>query len=241
MSSRDDGLSWTRPEEITKSVKKPDWTWYATGPGSGIQLEKGSFKGRLVIPCDHIEENTNRYYSHIIYSDDHGRSWKLGGRTPKDQVNECEVVELTDGTLMLNMRNYDRSKRNRQVALSGDGGISWSDQKFDDTLIEPICQAAIERYRWPRNDRQGILLFSNPADKDERRRLTLRASFDEGNSWPLEMLMHAGPSAYSDLAVLDDESIACLYEAGEKSPYENIIFARIAPLEMSPMKMHEKD
>jgi sialidase-1 len=241
MSSNDDGLSWTRPQEITTFVKKPNWTWYATGPGSGIQLQKGRFKGRLVIPCDHIEEKTKHYYSHIIYSDDHGRSWKLGGRTPKHQVNECEVVELADGTLMLNMRNYDRSKRNRQIALSGDGGITWSDQRFDETLIEPICQAAIERYRWPKDDRQGILLFSNPADKDERRRLTLRASFDEGKSWPLEMLLHPGPSAYSDLAVLDDESIACLYEAGEKSPYESIIFARIAPLKMNPMKMHEKD
>ena len=76
----------------------------------------------MVIPCDHIEASTERYYSHIIYSDDHGASWKLGGSTPNDQVNECQVVELTDGRLMLNMRNYDRSEHNRQIAFSDNGG-----------------------------------------------------------------------------------------------------------------------
>ena len=135
--------------EITNAVKKDDWTWYATGPGSGIQIQHGPHKGRLVIPCDHIEADTKHYYSHVIYSDDHGETWQLGGTTPQHQVNECEVVELSGGRLMLNMRNYDRTKKNRQVAISDDGGLTWQEQRFDPTLIEPICQAAIERYRWP--------------------------------------------------------------------------------------------
>ena len=101
----DDGLRWSKPVEITSSVKKPDWTWYATGPGAGIQLTQGRYKGRLVIPCDHIEAESKKYYSHVIYSDDNGKTWTLGGSTPQDQVNECEVVELSDGRLMLNMRN----------------------------------------------------------------------------------------------------------------------------------------
>ncbi|MCA9080940.1 MAG: exo-alpha-sialidase, partial [Planctomycetaceae bacterium] len=100
----------------------PDWTWYATGPGSGIQMEAGPHQGRLVIPCDHIQAQTKHYYSHVIYSDDHGASWRLGGSSPQHQVNECEVVELDDGRLLLNMRNYDRSHKARQVAFSNDGG-----------------------------------------------------------------------------------------------------------------------
>jgi sialidase-1 len=130
---------------------------------------------------------------------------------------------------MLNMRNYDRSKKARQVAISRDGGLTWGEQRFDSALVEPICQAAIERY-----DRTGqggeaapILLFSNPASDTARKAMTLRASFDQGQTWPASLLLHAGPSAYSDLAVLADGQIACLYEAGEQNAYESIVFARI--------------
>jgi hypothetical protein len=225
-SSSDDGRTWSRPQEITARTKRPEWTWYATGPGSGIQIEHGPHKGRLIIPCDHIEAGTKHYYSHVIYSDDHGETWRLGGSTPRHQVNECEVVELTGGRLMLNMRNYDRSKKNRQVAFSDDGGLTWKDQRFDPVLIEPLCQAAIERFSWPGKDSRSIILFSNPASEKDRRNMTVRASFDEGKTWSSERVLHAGPSAYSDLAVLPDNEIACLYEAGMNSPYESIVFAR---------------
>lgn len=223
--SRDDGITWSKPKEITQETKKPGWTWYATGPGSGIQINRGPHKGRLVIPCDHIEASTKHYYSHVIYSDDHGKSWKLGGRTPRHQVNECEVVELAGGKLMLNMRNYDRSKKNRQVAVSGDGGLTWQAQRFDMTLIEPICQAAIERFRWPGDGKPGVILFSNPASRQGRVAMTVRASLDEGATWPLSRLLWKGGSAYSDLAVLPKGDIACLYEAWSKRSYGSIVFA----------------
>ena len=159
--SDDDGKTWSTAAEITAGVKKSDWGWYATGPGSGIQIERGPHKGRLVIPCDH--GTPKEYWSHVFYSDDHGKTWTLGGTTQQPAVNECQVVELADGTLMLNMRNYNRSQKTRQVALSDDGGTTWKDQRFSETLIEPVCQAAIERYRWPDQDKPGVILFSNPA------------------------------------------------------------------------------
>jgi hypothetical protein len=227
MHSSDDGLTWSQPEEITADVKEKDWTWYATGPGSGIQIQHGPHKGRLVIPCDHIEAGTKHYYSHIIYSDDSGKTWQLGGSTPKHQVNECEVVELPGGRLMLNMRNYDRSRKSRQVAISDDGGMTWKDQRFETILIEPICQAAIERYSWPGKESQSIIFFSNPASNKGRVNMTLRASFDEGRTWPAKKVLHTGPSAYSDLAVLRNGEIACLYEAGEAHPYQSIVFASL--------------
>jgi len=224
--SDDEGLSWTVPQEITASVKREDWTWYATGPGAGIQLTKGKYAGRLVIPCDHIEAGTKHYYSHVIFSDDGGGSWLLGGRSPHHQVNECQVVELNDTRLMLNMRNYDRSKNYRQTAVSVDGGLIWKDQKFDQSLVEPVCQAAFRRYSWPEKQSKGILLFSNPADQMKRIKMTIRISYDEGTSWPVARLLNGHPSAYSDLAVLDNNQIACLYETGENSAYETITYAR---------------
>ncbi len=218
-SSNDDGLTWALPKDITSDVKKAGWTWYATGPGNGIQLEKPKHKGRLIIPCDHIEAESKKYYSHIIYSDDHGLSWQLGGRTPEDMVNECAVVELDNGDLMLNMRNYDRAKTNRAVSISNDAGRTWSNITHDHVLIEPICQASIIKHN-------KHILFSNPASTDHRIKMTVRASTDSGKTWPMSKLIHPGPSAYSSLTTLMDSYIGLLYEKGKTHPYEKITFAR---------------
>jgi sialidase-1 len=223
--STDDGLTWSTPAEITAAVKPPHWTWYATGPGAGIQIERGPHRGRLVIPCDHIEAGTGHYYSHVIYSDDGGSTWKLGGSTPQHQVNECEVVELTGSRLLLTMRNYDPARNTRQQALSTDGGLTWTQQRLVPELIEPICQASIRRLSWPDNNRPGVLLFSNPASL-KRERLTLRASLDEGETWPVARLVDPRPSAYSCLAILPNGQVGILYETGEQNPYECLVFAR---------------
>lgn len=223
--SKDDGATWSEPREITATTKLPNWTWYATGPGAGIQLESKKHKGRLVIPCDHIEAKTKHYYSHVIYSDDHGETWQLGGRTPQHQVNECQVIELSNGHLMLNMRNYDRSKKQRQVAISKDGGATWGDQHFDATLIEPVCQASIRKVAGIRGKNKKQVLFSNPASDSKRVNMTVRLSNDNGTTWAHKLVLHEGPSAYSDLAILDDSKVACLYERGEENPYETITFS----------------
>ncbi len=233
--SEDNGATWSSPLEFTAAVKAEDWTWYATGPGAGIQIERGPHKGRMIVPCDHIEAKTNRYYSHVIYSDDRGQTWKRGGRTPRDRVNECQVVELADGRLMLNMRNYERAQRRRQVAFSSDGGETWTDQGFDKGLPEPTCQASIRRAKWPINGEPGLIVFSNPASEKTRANLVVRGSVDEGVTWTLAKTLHKGPAAYSDLVVLDDGTIGCLFEAGEKGPYEKIVFASFAPEELKPV------
>ncbi|RMF95802.1 MAG: exo-alpha-sialidase, partial [Planctomycetota bacterium] len=221
-TSDDDGRTWSPPVNLTKTLKRPEWTWYATGPGCGIATRSG----RLVIPCDHIVAETKHRGSHVVFSDDHGETWHLGGSV-EPAWNECEVVELSDGALLLNMRNYDRSKTCRAVAVSRDGGATWSSVRFDEALPEPICQASIRRYCFPSDDRLGIMLFSNPADARARVRMTLRASFDDCKSWPVDLVLWEGPSAYSCLAVREDGTILCLYERGKSHPYETITLARV--------------
>ncbi|MEE2908210.1 MAG: SUMF1/EgtB/PvdO family nonheme iron enzyme [Planctomycetota bacterium] len=223
MQSDDNGRTWSEARDITADVKLPDWTWYATGPGAGIQVKRGPHVGRLIIPCDHIEAGSKHYYSHVFYSDDHGRTWELGGSSPDHQVNECEVVEGNDGSLLLNMRNYDRSQRTRQVCKSTDGGQTWTNQRHDPTLIEPICQASIRRIREARGKTPGLVVFSNPASREGRVKMTLRGSTDDGATWPYARELYDGPSAYSCLVSLPDGDIGCLYEA---DGYGRIEFAR---------------
>tara|TARA_R110002050_G_scaffold133134_7_gene255480 strand:- start:79 stop:1239 length:1161 start_codon:yes stop_codon:yes gene_type:complete len=224
LKSENDGKSWSRPVEITTDVKLPNWTWYATGPGSGIQILGGKYKDRLVIASDHIEAVTKKYYSHTIFSDDHGATWELGGSTPLDQVNECEVVELSDHRLLLNMRNYDRQMSSRQLAYSDDGGESWKDMYHHESLIEPICQASTLRFDFMG---QVYILFANPADIKNRINMTLRLSSDDGKSWPIEKQIFPGPSAYSDLTARDGESLGILYEGGRDSAYQGIIWETV--------------
>jgi len=225
--SDDDGRTWTKPVDISRKVKKEEWSWFATGPGSGIQLKHGKHKRRLVIPCDHKipAEKDAISFSHVIYSDDHGDTWQLGGGTSTDKCNECEVVELSDGRLLLNMRSHDKSVKKRQICYSDDGGATWSKPQSDETLIEPICQASIRRARWPSEGKPGVILFSNPASTKGRENLTIRASYDDGRSWRDSKVLYPRSSAYSCLTVLADGSIGCLYE---KDNYGRITFARFS-------------
>jgi len=215
--SIDDGATWTEPVEITSTTKKSDWTWYATGPGVGIQLTTG----RMVIPCDHIVAGSKVFRAHIIYSDNHGATWEIGG-IRGDRTNECQSVELINGKLLLNMRNYSGNHR-RAVAISDDKGMTWSDVTYDQTLIEPVCQASLLRFTDTINSDRSRILFSNPAS-EKREKMTVRLSYDECASWEISKVIHPGPSAYSCLAALNDGTIACLYERGNDHAYETITF-----------------
>ncbi|MFO1023503.1 MAG: sialidase family protein [Planctomycetales bacterium] len=230
-TSTDDGLTWSTPRDIkARKVTKPDWNWVATGPGIGVILTRGPHAGRIVIPCDHKiagEKSTN---SHMMYSDDAGKSWKIS--TPiQPGGDECQVIQRADGTLVVNTRIEEGWQGWRGVATSDDGGATWTAITFDKRLPCPKCEASFLRLR----DRR--VLFSNPHPPlgpnghptGERVNLTLRLSSDEARTWPQSRLMHSGPSAYSTLAELPDGSILCLYEGGDKNPYESLRLARLTP------------
>jgi sialidase-1 len=216
--SEDDGRTWAKPVEITKDVKRPEWTWFATGPGVGIQTKSGA----LVVPCDSKDLGGKKGFAFVMTSADGGKTWKTGG-VVGDLWNECQVAEREDGSLLLNMRNHDRTKRRRGVAISEDGGATWTEAVPDPALVEPVCQASL--FRHP----TAGLLFSNPGTASTRTRMTLRLSPDDGKTWSVSKELYDGPSAYSCLGVLPDGTILCLYERGDKSPYERIVLARFGP------------
>jgi sialidase-1 len=236
-SSNDDGLNWSTPEDITAVAKRASWGWYATGPGMGVQLTQGPHKGRLVVPANHSYDEPNgtlsgggfEYGAHSIFSDDHGKTWQLGG-VIQPKMNESQLVELYDGegTLLINMRSY-YGKNRRAQSKSRDGGISWSQAVHIEDLIEPVCQGALIRYHGKARGASPILLFSNPAST-KREHMEVKASKDHGNTWETWVTLYNGPSAYSALAVLPSGEVLCLYEKGENSPYEQISLVKLGSL-----------
>ena len=235
VTSDDDGRTWSTAADITGQVKKPEWKFYAVGPGAGIQLRHGPHKGRIVIPAYHrlTANKSGASRAHVFYSDDHGKSWKIGGVTGL-HTNECQVVETLVGGkpgLLLNARNHwARSggkpglAGKRIVVRSTDAGASWGEPEFDAALIEPTCQASLFRHSFASSARRGRVLFANPAAKS-RSHVTLRLSYDEGRTWPVAREVYAGSSAYTALEVLPDGDVVVLFE---RDGYSKLTLARLS-------------
>src|SRR5690606_29835701 len=216
--SDDEGKTWEEPKEITESVKDSTWDWHGTGPVHGIQVTGGAHTGRLIAPSYFTvrEDGTQKDHSHVIYSDDNGKTWRSGAPTPGEGVGECTVSELSDGRLMLNMRTGNTGTRS--YCISEDGGETWGELQTDLNLIDPSCQGSLLA-----TELQGehTLFFSNAASV-ERTHMTVKKSTDDGANWSSSLLIHHGPAAYSDLAMSDDGRLILLYEGGSGRPYEGI-------------------
>jgi sialidase-1 len=227
ISSTDAGQSWSAPVNITTQVHRPhqpgyhpdyqfeeDWRSYALTPGHALQLSNG----RLFVPANHSagppQENFNEYRSHALFSDDHGATWQLSENVAMPSSNEATAAELPNGNVMMNIRQQNGEKRQRLVAISSDGGQSWSQVFFDSTLVDPVCQASLLNYTTP--DGQPALLFSNPASPNKRVNLTVRLSQDDGQSWAISRTVYSDASAYSDLVIEEQKRIGVLYEKGNQ-------------------------
>ncbi|RAV13309.1 sialidase family protein [Paenibacillus contaminans] len=226
--SDDDGLTWSAPIELNPQVKTPWMKFIGAGPGRGLQLRRGPQAGRLVFPV--YFNNTNERMSNaLIYSDDHGHSWQLGespnvGRiwegkpvSPETlddaaaQLTESQAVELADGTVRIYMRNHAGTGRTA-VSESADGGLTWGEVTFDETLLDPICQSTVIAYPDGAADGQSRLIWANPAHPAERINGTVRLSEDGGRTWAHARTVHPGAFWYSCLTVLDNGDIGLLYE-----------------------------
>ena len=227
--SDDDGITWSKPKDVSKTCKDPSWGWYATGPGVAIQLKSDKYNGRFVIPANHsyddpdgnLRDGPYSFGSHVLLSDDSGVTWRKS-QPIRPGCNESQVVELSDGSLLMNMRSYN-DKYCRSISKSTDGGETWSEIWHDSQLVESKCQASLLYYGPYKG--KNMILFSNPAVPKGRTHMTIKVSFDEAKSWTNAKLIYPGPAAYSCLTVLPDGKIGIFYECGEFNAYETIRFS----------------
>ena len=245
-TSTDGGQTWSDEVDITSQVHRPkqpsisedynfdeDWRYYANTPGHGMQFQSGKYKGRIFIAANHTagdrKAGAGHYVAHGYYSDDHGKTFKLGNSLNLPGSNESMAAEHSGSRLMMNSRNQKGDKRQRIVSISSDGGASWDTTYFDPHLIDPVCQGSILNIGNKKG--KNILAFCNAADTKHRDNLTLRMSFDEGKTWKINIPVYKGEgkdnvsyAAYSDLVKLSNKKIGILYE---KDNYSAIVFSAI--------------
>ena len=209
--SGDDGKTWSKPENQTAKLKNPAWHLFAPGPGNGITMKDGT----LVMPTGGRDEK-GLPFSNLMWSKDHGKTWTLSSPA-RSNTNESAVAELSDGSLMLNMRDNrnrkDKSRTNgRAVSVTADLGKTWKVHPSDHgSLPEPVCMASLISHRL--KDGRAVLFFSNPHHKSRRQNMTLQMSLDDGKTWNKPVLLDRNGGAYSSLVMVNDRTVGILYES----------------------------
>ncbi len=216
--SDNNGLSWSEPIDLTavaRDMKDPNWRASVAGPGGAIQTRKG----RLLVP---MWKAPSAVFA--IFSDDHGASWQRGQFVPGNiGGDETQLVELGDGRILMDIRQNSGS--HRWFAESTDAGKTWSEARPGLAVTPVAC--AIERLT--------VTVAGNPVNRilwtgpkgPERRRLVIRVSHDDGKTFTTERSISDDYAAYSDLAVLKDQTVGVLWERGVSRGYEFITFTRL--------------
>lgn len=216
--STDNGKTWSKPTNITKMCKKEEWWLWAPAPGAGITLKDGT----LVFPTQG-RDATGKPFSNITYSKDHGQTWQTSNAATAESTTENMAVELSDGSLMLNMRaNANRtdtsSNNGRAIAVTGNLGNNWTIHPTShQALQEPTCMASIIRHDYTKNGtKKSMLIFCNPDSKIARNYITLKVSTDDGNTWEKKVLLDEWKGrGYSCITSIDEETIGVLYESSQ--------------------------
>jgi sialidase-1 len=207
--SDDDGLTWSKPINITKQVKKPEWHFLLQGPGAGITMKDGAIVFAAQYQAGDKKADGSKKgtpFSTILFSKDHGKTWSVGTGI-KSNTTEAQVVELNDGSLMLNCR--DNRGGARTVGVTKDMGKTWQMHPTDrKTLNEPVCMASLLRMG-------KRFVFSNPNTQRGRYNMTIKVSEDEGMTWPDQwhtLYDSRNGSGYSCLAPVGEDHVGVLYE-----------------------------
>ena len=217
MTSDDNGYSWSDPIRIPDSLLRPEWKRWRNNPGPAIQLKRGKYKHRMLIP-GHIVTHENRHFSVVWYSDDHGESWKVS-ETAVQGSDEVSIVELGDGRVLMNIRSHGEldpglDPEYRNFMYSDDGGESWYGLETKRDLPWESGHGSLARMEVS----DGSRLFAIHPLVVKRRDLTCFVSYDEGKTWPYKKLLHE-IGGYSSTIILDNYDIAMSHNHGFKGEH----------------------
>lgn len=217
--SDDDGKTWSDPILLNGMVKAEDSRVLVTGPGRGMQIKNGEYKGRLIVPVYDTAQ------SGIIYSDDHGATWNYakGPSTKKAAMSESQIVEMPDGTL----RVYARSTGSKIAeAVSLDGGKTWTEAAYVPGMTQPGwgSQLSVIRYGGLIEGKPALIM-STPAGvgnyrRDGRVKIGLITDTGKEGSekykidWTYDYSVDSKNAgfAYSCLSELPNHQIGLMYE-----------------------------
>lgn len=198
ISSNDNGKSWSKPVDITNQISKENWKndFKFITSGRGIQTKKGTLLHCLV----NLQKGT-----HVFGSNDNGKTWFIT-ETPTSPGDESKIVELNDGSWMVNSRVNKLGYRYSHV--SNDDGKTWISKK-EESIIDPGCNGSLIRYS---HDKKNLLLLTNINNKKERKEIVLRYSIDEGKSWSNPKIIYNGEAAYSSMTVMENGNLGLFFE-----------------------------
>lgn len=211
--SADNGKTWGKPVDITAQITPNEWhpDFKFITSGKGIQTRSGTLLHCLV----HLQKGV-----FVFGSADHGNTWFMKN-TPVIPADESKIVELSDGSWMINSRV--NKKGMRYVHRSIDAGNSWITNP-EPALPDPGCNASILCAPAVNGSDKNCLLFCNANSGKERKNLTIRTSFDEGHSWSEGKTIYPNSAAYSDMTILANGDIGVLFE---KDDYTQNVFIRV--------------
>ncbi|WP_433165806.1 LamG-like jellyroll fold domain-containing protein [Kribbella sp. CA-247076] len=224
--SDDNGQTWTTPREITSSVKRPEWSGYATGPSHGIQLLRGAHAGRLVVGTHYSTTAGDQKGGALVYSDDGGLTWALGAHDhsadPELRVQELSVFERPDGSLFAFARDENGTSTSTVAsAVSTDAGATFSTGfhagAAEQSLAVPTVQASTLALRaTDQGDRYNRVLLAAPTRQGQtRENLTIRSTYKGGTEWVDPgggTVIYGGMAAYTDMTLINDTTVALAYE-----------------------------
>lgn len=195
--------------------------------GRGIQLRYGSHAGRLIqqfVGRVIQKDGSTAQQAYSVYSDNGGKTWQMG-QLVGEGMDENKVVELSNGNVMLNSRPSDGSGY-RKVAISTDGGETYSEPRTEKQLPDPANNAGIARMYPDAEEGSAqakILLFTNTNSQTDRVDGTIRYSCDDGQNWSSGRLYHSGSTDYSTVTALGNDEFGIFYEiVGNK-----LVFAKV--------------
>lgn len=232
--SMDNGQTWTAPKDITDQLFGPGcpdpvrskWQGSFCTSGAGLLGSDGTIY--IVAAVRETAKRTiHDIANYVYYSEDKGETWKVSSCVMPIDANEAKIVELSDGTLLVSIRNQARGAR--YFSTSNDKGRTWSQLGQWQEMIEPGCNGDMIYYPSAKEGgSKNLILHTVPNHPSKRENVSIFLSYDEGKTWPVKKTICRGGSAYSALCILQDGTIGIYTEENRDTGDFSMYFTNIS-------------